>query len=66
MSQWRELLLLLSPHVLLELPRSLPLFESLSMPLDPMLPLLRLLGSFSESSDCPIFLPKSTEESLLL
>src|ERR1051326_2665687 len=63
----------LSLEMLLE-PRAdeLPLFEParfddpLSIPLEPTLPLVRLLGSFSLFSDCPIFLPKSTEESLLL
>jgi hypothetical protein len=36
-------------------------FEPLSMPLEPTLPLVRLLGSFSELSDRPMFWPKSAE-----
>jgi len=69
----------LSPHVLpdlslsmdetsLEEPRSDEplLFDPLSMPREPTLPLVRLLGSFNEFSDFPIFWPKLAEESLLL
>jgi hypothetical protein len=42
------------------------LFDPLSMPFEPTLPLVRLLGSFNEFSDCPIFCPKLAEDPLLL
>jgi hypothetical protein len=42
------------------------LFDPLFMPLEPTLPLVRLLGSFNEFSDCPIFCPKLAEDPLLL